>query len=57
MLFIPILVGLYVAILLISVFIRYHPHLDLIISYNKHILLLWYDKDGGRDYIKLLEYE
>lgn len=55
MLFVSILAGLYVAILLISVFIRYHPYLDLVTSYDKYILLLWYDKDGGRTYIKLLE--
>lgn len=55
MLFVSIIVGLYVAILLISVFIRYHPYIDLVLSYNKYILLLWYNKDGGRTYIKLLE--
>ena len=55
MLFVSIIVGLFGIILLIKTFVRYHPHFDLVISYNKYILLLWYDKDGGRTYIKLLE--
>lgn len=55
MLFVPIIVGLLGIILLIKTFVRYHPYFDLITSYNKYILLLWYDKDGGRTYIKLLE--
>ena len=44
-------------LLVMSTFVRYHPYLDLIRSYDKYILLLWYDKDGGRTYIKLFEYE
>ena len=55
MLFVSIIVGLFGIILLIKIFVRYHPYFDLVISYNKYILLLWYDKDGGRTYIKLLE--
>nr|DAG93573.1 MAG TPA: hypothetical protein [Crassvirales sp.] len=51
MLFVLILMG----VLVISTFVRYHPYFDLVTSYNKYILLLWYDKDGGRTYIKLLE--
>lgn len=42
-------------VLVISTFIRYHPYLDLVLSYDRYIPLLWYDKDGGRTYIKLLE--
>lgn len=57
MLFVSIIVGLFGIILLIKTFVRYHPYFDLVISYNKYILLLWYNKDGGRTYIKLLEYE
>lgn len=55
MLFVSIVVGLFGIFLLIRTFIRYHPQFDLITSYNKYILLLWYNKDGGRAYIKLLE--
>ena len=44
-------------LLVMSTFVRYHPYLDLIRSYDKYILPLWYDKDGGRTYIKLFEYE
>jgi hypothetical protein len=51
MLFVLILMG----VLVISTFIRYHPYLELVLSYDRYILLLWYDKDGGRTYIKLLE--
>nr|DAI59041.1 MAG TPA: hypothetical protein [Crassvirales sp.] len=51
MLFVLILMG----VLVISTFVRYHPYLDLVLSYDRYILLLWYDKDGGRTYIKLLE--
>lgn len=53
MLFVLILIG----VLVMSTFVRYHPYLDLIRSYDKYILPLWYDKDGGRTYIKLFEYE
>lgn len=42
-------------VLVISTFIRYHPYLDLVLSYDRYILLLWYNKDGGGTYIKLLE--
>ena len=55
MLFVSIIVGLLGIILLIGTFVRYHPYFDLIMSYDKYILLLWYNKDGGRTYIKLLE--
>ena len=55
MLFVSIIAGLSGIVLLIKTFVRYHPHFDLITSYNKYILLLWYDKDGGRTYMKLLE--
>ena len=55
MLFVSIIVGLFGVILLIKTLVRYHPYFDLVVSYNKHILLLWYDKDGRRTYIKLLE--
>ena len=55
MLFVSIIVGLLGIILLIETFVRYHPYFDLVVSYNKYILLLWYDKEGGRTYIKLLE--
>lgn len=45
-------------IVLVFIFIRYEPKFDLVVSYNKHILLLWYNKIEGeyvsRTYIKLV---
>lgn len=48
-------------ILLIKTFTRYDPNIDLVLSNNKYVFLLWYNKydsDGkyeGRTYIKLFE--
>ena len=42
---------------LIIVFVRYEPKFDLVLSYNKNHLLLWYNKFEGnyitRTYVKL----
>ncbi len=51
MLFISIIVGLFGIVLLIRTFLRYHPYFDLITNYDQYILLLWYDKDGGKTYV------
>lgn len=51
--------GIIIIILFLFLLIRYEPKLDLVISYNKHILLLWYNKIEGkyvtRTYIKICE--
>ena len=41
---------------------RYYPHIDIIKSFNKHTIILWYNKKISKDevmrsYIKLFEYE
>lgn len=42
---------------LITVFVRYEPKFDLVLSYNKKHLFLWYNKYEGkyvtRTYVKL----
>ena len=41
---------------------RYYPHIDIIKRFNKHTIILWYNKKVSKDevmrtYIKLFEYE
>ena len=41
---------------------RYYPHIDIIKRFNKHTIILWYNKKISKDevtrtYIKLYEYE
>ena len=41
---------------------KYYPHIDIIKSFNKHTIILWYNKKISKDevmrsYIKLFEYE
>lgn len=38
-----------------ALFIKYNPKLDLVKSYHRHILFLWYNKGGKRDYIILFK--
>ena len=40
----------------------YYPHIDIIKRFNKHTIILWYNKKISKDevtrtYIKLYEYE
>ena len=49
-------------IILKLVYDRYYPHIDIIKSFNKHTIILWYNKKISRNevmrsYIKLFEYE
>ena len=49
-------------IILKLVYDRYYPHIDIIKSFNKHTIILWYNKrisrnEVMRSYIKLFEYE
>ena len=40
---------------------RWYPHIDIIKRFNKHTIILWYNKKSKdevmRTYIKLYEYE
>ena len=41
---------------------RYYPHIDIIKRFNKHTIILWYNKRISKDevmrtFIKLFEYE
>ena len=62
----------YILILIIILFIifirlkllydRWYPHIDIIKRFNKHTIILWYNKKISKDevmrtYIKLYEYE
>ena len=51
-----------VFIILKLVYDRYYPHIDIIKSFNKHTIILWYNKKISRNevmrtFIKLFEYE
>ena len=57
-----ILILIILLIILKSLYDRYYPHIDIIKSYNKHTIILWYNKKISKDevmrsYIKLFEYE
>lgn len=54
------ILGVLILLLIIKILLRYEPRFDLVISNNKFILLLWYNKynkhnkkDIERTYIKL----
>ena len=49
-------------ILLKLLYDRWYPHIDIIKRFNKHTIILWYNKkisknEVMRTYIKLYEYE
>lgn len=49
-------------IILKSLYDRWYPHIDIIKRFNKHTIILWYNKKVSKDevmrtYIKLFEYE
>ena len=49
-------------IILKLVYDRWYPHIDIIKRFNKHTIILWYNKKVSKDevmrtYIKLYEYE
>ena len=49
-------------IILKLVYDRWYPHIDIIKRFNKHTIILWYNKKISknevlRTYIKLYEYE
>lgn len=50
------------SIILKLVYDRWYPHIDIIKRFNKHTIILWYNKKISKDevirtYIKLYEYE
>lgn len=60
MLYFEIMMFTLVLILIIRTFVKYNPKLDLVVSKNTYILLLWYNKydwvgNLTRTYIKLFE--
>ena len=53
-----IILGVFILLLIIKILLRYKPRFDLVVSGNRFILLLWYNKydDSNmkkRVYIKL----
>ena len=60
--FILIGIVLIIFIILKSLYDRYYPHIDIIKYFNKHTIILWYNKKISKDevmrtFIKLFEYE
>ena len=60
--FILIGIVLIISIILKSLYDRYYPHIDIIKYFNKHTIILWYNKKISKDevmrtFIKLFEYE
>ena len=49
------ILGVLILLLIIKILLRYEPRFDLVISNNKFILLLWYNKYNKKErtYIKL----
>lgn len=56
-----IVLGVFILLLIIKMLLKYEPKFDLVVSNNKFIILLWYNKYDknsryeGRKYIKLFE--
>ena len=60
--FILIGIVLIIFIILKLLYDRWYPHIDIIKSFNKHTIILWYNKKISKDevmrtFIKLFEYE
>lgn len=39
-----IILGVFILLLIIKILLRYNPRFDLVVSGNRFILLLWYNK-------------
>lgn len=57
-----IIISFAIFTILKSLYDKYYPHIDIIKSFNKHTIILWYNKKVSKDeimrtYIKLFEYE
>ena len=57
-----IIISFVIFIILKLLYDRWYPHIDIIKRFNKHTIILWYNKKVSKDevmrtYIKLYEYE
>ena len=57
-----LIIILFIIFIILKLYDRWYPHIDIIKSFNKHTIILWYNKRISRDevmrsYIKLFEYE
>ena len=60
--FVLIIILFIIFIILKLLYDRWYPHIDIIKRFNKHTIILWYNKKISkneviRTYIKLYEYE
>ena len=57
-----LIIILFIIFIILKLYDRWYPHIDIIKSFNKHTIILWYNKKVSKDevirtYIKLYEYE
>ena len=57
-----LIIILFIIFIILKLYDRWYPHIDIIKSHNKHTIILWYNKKVSknevmRTYIKLYEYE
>ena len=57
-----LIIILFIIFIILKLYDRCYPHIDIIKSFNKHTIILWYNKKISKDevmrsYIKLFEYE
>ena len=58
-----IIIILFIIIIILKLlYDRWYPHIDIIKRFNKHTIIVWYNKKISKDevtrtYIKLYEYE
>ena len=57
-----ILFIIFIIFIILKLYDRWYPHIDIIKRFNKHTIILWYNKkisknEVTRTYIKLYEYE
>ena len=57
-----LIIILFIIFIILKLYDRWYPHIDIIKRFNKHTIILWYNKKISRNevmrsYIKLSEYE
>ena len=57
-----LIIILFIIFIILKLYDRWYPHIDIIKRFNKHTIILWYNKKISRNevmrsYIKLFEYE
>ena len=57
-----LIIILFIIFIILKLYDRWYPHIDIIKRFNKHTIILWYNKKISKDevirtYIKLYEYE